>query len=48
MHALIGSKPKAEEGFRWTHNQDDTYFVFQAKFVPEIPAAETNTASDRP
>ena len=41
-------KAKVEEGFRWTHNQDDTYFVFQAKFVSEIPTTKTNSASDKP
>lgn len=41
-------KAKVEDGFRWTHNQDDTYFVFQAKFVPEIPAAKSSSALDKP
>ena len=41
-------KAKVEDDFRWTHNQDDTYYVFQAKFVPEIPAAKPSSTSDKP
>ena len=27
---------KIEDSYRWIHNADDTYCVFQAKFVPEL------------
>jgi hypothetical protein len=30
-------KAKIEDNYRWTHNPDDTYFVFRAKEVAEFP-----------
>ena len=41
-------KAKVEDNYRWTHNRDDTYYVFRAKVVPEIPAAKTSPETDQP
>ena len=32
----ISQKATIEDGYKWTHNPDDTYYVFQAKMVPEL------------
>ena len=41
-------KAKIEDNYRWTHNQDDTYYVFRAKEIPEIPAAKSGSAPAKP
>ena len=41
-------KAKVENNYRWTHNQDDTYYVFRAKEIPEFPAAKIKPTATTP
>ena len=41
-------KAKVEDNYRWTHNPDDTYYVFRAKEIPEFPAAKAKPTTTKP
>ena len=40
-------KAKVEDNYRWTHNPDDTYYVFRAKEIPEFPAAKAKPTTTK-